>query len=107
MDQISSGRVTEILKGQVARQKDFKIDEAFRRCVASKSTQSRNQNWPSSLIEPDLSARTFRPESGHVRCNLVCPLWANSGRHFGGVGIADEWWSTILQSLPSFTYVRL
>jgi len=27
--------------------------------------------------------------------------------HFGGVGIADEWWSTILQSLPSFTYVRL
>src|SRR5262245_23183536 len=27
--------------------------------------------------------------------------------HFGGAGIADEWWSTILQSLPSFTYVKL
>jgi hypothetical protein len=49
--------------------KDFKIDEAFHRCVASKSTQSRNQNWPSSLTEPDLSARTFPPESGHVRCS--------------------------------------
>src|SRR4030095_2090519 len=21
----------------------------------------------------------FAPESGHVRCNLGCPLWANSG----------------------------
>src|SRR5262249_28702744 len=21
----------------------------------------------------------FTPESGHVRCNLGCPLWANSG----------------------------
>jgi hypothetical protein len=37
------------------------VDEAFHRCVASKSTQSRNQNWPSSLTEPDLSARTLPP----------------------------------------------
>jgi len=22
----------------------------------------------------------FTPESGHVRCNQRCPLWANSGR---------------------------
>jgi len=27
--------------------------------------------------------------------------------HFGGAGSADEWWSTILQSLPSFAYVKL
>jgi len=23
----------------------------------------------------------FTPESGHVRCNLECPLWAKSGHH--------------------------
>jgi hypothetical protein len=23
----------------------------------------------------------FTPESGHVQCNLGCPLWAKSGHH--------------------------
>ena len=27
--------------------------------------------------------------------------------YLGGAGIADEWWSMILQSLPSFTNVKL
>ena len=25
--------------------------------------------------------QTFTPNSGHVRCNLACPLCANSGHH--------------------------
>jgi hypothetical protein len=23
----------------------------------------------------------FTPESGHVQCTRLCPLWANSGHH--------------------------
>jgi len=37
----------------------------------------------------------FTPESGHVRCNLGCPLWANSGNDpvcpsFGNVHVLQD-----------------
>jgi hypothetical protein len=36
----------------------------------------------------------FTPGSGHVRCNLACPLWARSGR--GRIGL----FATILATVP-------
>jgi hypothetical protein len=47
----------------------------------------------------------------HVRYGPIADSCTAAKRslfdHLGGAGMADEWWSTILQSLPSFTYVKL
>src|SRR6516225_1150009 len=75
--------------------------------------------------EADIGARPrhvrFTPESGHSVAHLGCPLCATSGHgmlrfgcraqclgsYFGGDGMAEEWWSTMSQSSPRFTYVKL
>jgi hypothetical protein len=41
---------------------------------------------------------------GFIRRARNAPaICAHFRAHFGGAGTADEWWSTIFQSLPSFT----
>jgi hypothetical protein len=46
------------------------------RQIFNKSLQRRRKRNPAPKFV------RFTPQSGHVRCNLACPLWANSGhRH--------------------------
>jgi hypothetical protein len=52
---------------------------------------------------------TALPPTADVRaCRAERPRCANSGFFYRGAGgIADEWWSTIIQFSPSFTSVKL
>jgi len=56
--------------------------ETLHRMSASGQKQTYAVQQVMSALPPIATAKgrvCFTPESGHVRCNSPCPLWANSG----------------------------
>src|SRR5215467_7722587 len=56
------------------------LAEGLRRRWKARAQWSRSGAAPKVIVEVAIHVR-FTPESGHVRCNEGCPLWANSGHH--------------------------
>jgi hypothetical protein len=95
----------EIL-GEISNIETFATGSGIRRDQSGRSACPKNAandgHHADEYAEDSMSRATARwgDRVKVVRVN-------NPKFYFGGEGIADEWWSTIAQFCPSFTYVKL
>lgn len=60
---------------------------------------------PQAVTWPDLDGRGAEGHGGGAQSGNAGNSETGAGgpNYFGGAGIAEEWWSTIIHALPRFT----